>query len=100
MRVSRETIYRSLFVQTRGVLKKELLGTCDRSAAYAGRGTLVSLKTRAVKSSMPSPLGKDLRKWKTAPFPVIGKAISLVAQKTVTSRRWWNVIRVLLPWLG
>jgi IS30 family transposase len=26
LRVSHETIYRSLFVQTRGVLKKELLG--------------------------------------------------------------------------
>jgi IS30 family transposase len=26
MRVSHETIYRSLFIQARGVLKKELLG--------------------------------------------------------------------------
>jgi len=30
-----ETIYRSLFIQARGVLKQELLGTFDRSAAYA-----------------------------------------------------------------
>ena len=31
MRVSHETIYRSLFIQARGVLKKELLDTCDPS---------------------------------------------------------------------
>ncbi len=43
MRVSHETIYRSLFIQARGVLKKELLGTCDPSAASAARGTLVSI---------------------------------------------------------
>ena len=50
MRVSHETIYHSLFIQARGVLKKELMGTCDPSAASADRGTLVSLKTGAVKS--------------------------------------------------
>jgi IS30 family transposase len=50
MRVSRETIYRSLFIQARGVLKKELLGRLRSKRAYAGRSTLVSLKTRAVKS--------------------------------------------------
>jgi len=73
MRVSHETIYRSLFIQARGVLKKELLGTCDPSAAYAGRSTLVSLKTRAVKSPRPSPSGKDPLRWRTAPFLVIGR---------------------------
>jgi IS30 family transposase len=50
MRVSHETIYRSLFIQARGVLKKELLGHLRSKRAYAGRSTLVSLKTRAVKS--------------------------------------------------
>jgi hypothetical protein len=39
----------------------------------------------------------DPRKTRTAPSPAIGKAISLVAQKTFTSRRWWSGIRVLLP---
>src|SRR5258708_6804936 len=37
-------------------------------------------------------------KLRIAQYRVIGRAILLVAQKTVTSRRWWNAIRVLLPW--
>jgi len=32
MQLSHETIYRSLFVQTRGVLKKELMAHLDRIA--------------------------------------------------------------------
>ena len=39
---------------------------------------------------MPSPSEKDPQKSRTAPSPVIGKAISLLAQKTATSRRWWE----------
>ena len=86
MRVSHETIYRSLFIQARGVLKKSCWSTCDPSAAYAGRSTLVSSKMRAVKSPRPSPSGKGPRKWRTAPFLVIGRAISCAAQGTVTSQ--------------
>jgi len=74
--VSHETIYRSLFIQAREVLKKELLGTCDPSVAYAARSTLESLETRAVKSQMPSPSGKGPLKLRTAPYRVIGRAIS------------------------
>jgi Transposase and inactivated derivatives, IS30 family len=37
MRVSHETIYRSLFIQARNVLKKELLGHLRRAASCAGR---------------------------------------------------------------
>ena len=36
MRVSHETIYRSLFVQARGVLKRELLRICARVGRYDG----------------------------------------------------------------
>jgi IS30 family transposase len=51
MRVSHETIYRSLFIQARGVLKKELMGHLrSKRRIRATRSTLVSLKTRAVKS--------------------------------------------------
>src|SRR5271155_1197158 len=49
---------------------------------------------------MPSPSGKGPQKSRTAPFPVIGRAILLVAQKTVTSPRWWNDIRVYGPGQG
>jgi IS30 family transposase len=37
LRVSHETIYRSLFMQTRGVLKKELIGTFGPSASEVDR---------------------------------------------------------------
>ena len=69
LRVSHETIYRSLFIQARGVLKKSSLRTFGPNVASAGRGTLVSLETRAVKSPMPSPSGKDLQRSKTRAIP-------------------------------
>jgi len=75
LRVSHETIYRSLFIQARGVLKKELMDHCGRSDACAARSTLISSETRAVKSPMPSPSEKGLQKWKTGRFLVIGKTI-------------------------
>src|SRR5467141_2637588 len=87
MRVSHETIYRSLFIQARGVLKKELLAHLRSKRAYAARSTLVSADSPAVKSSMPSPSRKDPQKSRTAPFPVIGRAISLAAQGTATAGR-------------
>jgi hypothetical protein len=55
-------------------------------------------ETRAVKSQRPSPSEKDPLKWRTAPFRVIGRAISCAAQGTVISRPWWNAIRVLPRW--
>ena len=75
MRVSHETIYRSLFIQARGVLKKELRTTCGRNGACAARDTQLSADSHAVRSSMPSRSAKGLRKWKTERFLVIGKAI-------------------------
>src|SRR5260370_39955199 len=44
---------------------------------------------------MPSLLAKDLRRLKTALFPVIGRAICSQAAKTLISQPWWNDIRVL-----
>jgi hypothetical protein len=75
MRVSHETIYRSLFIHARGVLKKELMEHLRSKRRCAARSTLMSLKTRAVKSWMPSPSAKGLQKWKSGQFLVIGKAI-------------------------
>jgi IS30 family transposase len=95
MRVSHETIYRSLFIQARGVLKKELMQHL-RSQRLIRRSRHARLTdSPMVRSSMPSPSGKDLQKWKTALFPVIGKVICSQAPATVTSQPWWNDIRVL-----
>jgi IS30 family transposase len=75
MRVSDETIYRSLFIQARGVLRKELMDhlrsksrmrrSRHASASGQSRGQIVD----AVSSA------KDLWRWKSERFLVIGKAI-------------------------
>ena len=94
--MSHETIYRSLFIQARGVLKKELLGHL-RSKRRIRR----SQHSRIFKDSrgqIVDAISIQTRGSKIAPSPAIGKAISLVVQKTATLRRWWNDIRVLLPW--
>ncbi len=75
MRVSHETIYRSLFVQARGVLKKELMGHLRTKRRIRRSQHSRSSKTRAAKSQMPSRLGKDPLKWRTALSLAIGKAI-------------------------
>jgi IS30 family transposase len=70
LRVSHETIYRSLFIQARGALKKELM------------------EHLRSKRWMPSRSAKGLRKWKTEPFLVIGKAICWPVERTATLRHW------------
>ena len=45
MRVSHETIYRSLFIQARGVLKKELLDHLRSEATHASLATCQSQRT-------------------------------------------------------
>ena len=75
MRVSHETIYRSLFIQARGALKKELMDHLrSKRRMRRSRHASPSGQSRA-RSSMPSPSAKDLRKRKTERFLVIGKAI-------------------------
>src|SRR6266404_2112180 len=49
---------------------------------------------------MPSPSGKGPLKLRTAPSPVIGKVISLAAQKTVTSRRCGATFAFYCPGQG
>jgi len=94
MRVSHETIYRSLFIQARGVLKKELLGHLRSKRRIRRSQHSRIFKDARGQSPRPSPSGKDPLRWRTAPFLVIGRAISCAAQGTVTSRPWWNAIRV------
>jgi DNA-binding CsgD family transcriptional regulator len=74
MHVSHETIYCSLFIQAREVLKKNSWTICARSGACAVRDTSASLDIHEDRASMPSPFANDLRK-KTERFLVIGKAI-------------------------
>jgi IS30 family transposase len=73
MRVSHETIYRSLFIQARGVLKKELMDHLRSKRRMRRSRHATSAASRAVRSSMPSRFAKDKRK--TERFLVIGKAI-------------------------
>src|ERR1700733_14028162 len=73
MRVSHETIYRSLFIQARGVLKKELMDHLRSRRRMRRSRHATSAASRAVRSSMPSRFAKDKRK--TERFLVIGKAI-------------------------
>ena len=88
--VSHETIYRSLFVQTRGVLKKELLGhlrskrTIRRSLRADPNGD------RRGKSRISCQSGSGPRRLKIVRSLVIGKAISCPGQRTAISRPWSN----------
>ena len=92
--VSHETIYRSLFVQTRGVLKKELLShlrskrSMRRSKPVDPNGdrrghikNIVSIRQR------PAAI-EDRR------CLAIGKATSYPGRTTATSRPWSSVIHV------
>ena len=78
MRVSHETIYRSLFIQARGVLEKRADGPPANQAAHAPFAALPRIfkESARVKSQMPFlRLEKDLLKWRTVLSLVIGKAI-------------------------
>jgi len=73
LHVSHETIYRSLFIQARGVLKQELVKHLRSQRRI--RRSRASAGSPAARSSMPFPSGNGQRRSKTAPFPVIGRAI-------------------------
>ena len=74
--VSHETIYRSLFVQARGVLKKELLSHLDRSARCVAPGRLTRMAINGGISRISSQSVSDRRRLKIGRCLVIGKAIS------------------------
>jgi len=68
-------IYRSLFIQARGVLKKSWWGICD-PAPHTPLAALSYLQ-RLARSNRRCHLhqGKDPQKSRTAPFPAIGRVI-------------------------
>jgi IS30 family transposase len=77
-----ETIYRSLFVQARGVLKKELIGhlrserTIRRSKRADPNGDRRGGKLRISSQSV-----RDRQRWKIGRYLVIAKAISCPVRK-------------------
>jgi IS30 family transposase len=73
--VSHETIYRSLFVQTRGVLKKELLVIFDRSARCVAPSRLIRTAIDGGISRISSQSVSDRRRLKIGRCLAIGKAI-------------------------
>jgi hypothetical protein len=92
--VSHETIYRSLFIQARGVLKKELLEhlrarrTIRRSRhASMKQSGLGQIRTRSPSANGPLPS-------KIERFPAIGKATSSAGLGTATWQRWSSATRV------
>lgn len=86
MRISHETIYRSLFIQARGVLKKELqvhLRTrrkFRRAKSASTKGQMRGQIIDAVSISKRPPEADDRA------IPVTGRATSSVGQRTATSR--------------
>ncbi len=73
MRISHETIYRSLFIQARGVLKKELIGYLRSRRKMRRVKPRARLASRAGRLLMASPSATVPLTWKIGRFPVIGK---------------------------
>jgi hypothetical protein len=92
MWVSHETIYRSLFVQARGALKKELTGHL-RSRRRIRRGMPRIAVTAAVRSSVRFPYERDRQKQPIERSQDTGKVIWWKALAGLTSQHWSNVNR-------
>lgn len=76
MYVSAETIYRTLFVQTKGALKKELTAHLRSGRTRcATPATLREGGPDGARSRTPSPSASVLHRPKTAPCPDTGKGI-------------------------
>jgi len=86
MHVSHETLYLSLFVQSRGVLKKALMATCASAGRIGARRT--PHLTREAGSSTRSRFGNAPPRSRTARSPGIGKATCSWAGPIPRSRRW------------
>jgi IS30 family transposase len=88
LRVSHETIYRSLFIQARGVLKKELMGhlRTKRRMRRSRHHAIVSGQSRGRIVDAVS-IRERPRKQKTERFLATGKATCWPAERTVTLRR-------------
>lgn len=91
--VSHETIYRSLFIQTRGVLKKELLEHL-RARRTIRRSRHASMKQSGlgqIKDAVPIVNGPRLSR--IEPFRATGKATSSAGPRTAMWLRWSKASR-------
>ena len=84
LHVSHETIYLSLFVQTRGVLKQALIAHLRRRKRMR-RSKLATGKQRGRRRSQ---FASARPKRRTGPCPGTGRATCCRAPGTPTSRRW------------
>jgi hypothetical protein len=98
MHVSHETIYKSLFVQTRGLLRKELRNHLREASANSVMRRVTS-PGQDSRSSMAYPFGKGLLRSKTVQFRGIGKVILSAVQKTATLPLLLNGRPALRFWL-
>lgn len=86
LHVSHEAIYRTLFVQTRGALKKELLEHLRRT-----RGATTPRKRPSMgESSMPCPSASARLTSRIGQFRAIGRAIYCSAMPIARLQRWWS----------
>ena len=85
MQVSHETIYRSLFIQTRGVLKKELMA--HLRTARQMRQTAAPRRVDWDRSSMRFPSASGRPRSRIAPCQATGKEIFSLARTIHTSQR-------------
>ena len=88
LHVSHETIYLSLFVQTRGVLQQALIAHLRRRRRRAAPNWPAPLASSGAASSMRSRFASARPRRRTAPCPSTGRATCCRALGTRTSRRW------------
>jgi IS30 family transposase len=93
MRVSHETIYRSLFIQARGVLKRELMDHLRSKRRMRRSAISASMDTHGGRSSMPSRSANGQRRRKTERSLATGKAICWPEERIATLQRSWSGIQ-------
>jgi len=88
LHVSHETLYRSLYVQARGVLKKQLLQHLRPGGPSGAPAIRAPSATSAAASQTLCQSASGLLQRKIAPSPAIGRAISFADPKTASSSPW------------
>jgi hypothetical protein len=82
LEVSHNTIYRALFIQARGVLKKELMEHPRSKRRMGARFMPASMDSHGGRSSTPPRFEKEPRRRRTDRFLAVGKAICWPVERT------------------